>query len=79
MFSQGKPALMDGGKCSCQPHSVRPFLSAKYDITKNPRYRYLSDANKKNTFDVEKYRSRIRRPKPSVKPDEVFDYYEIED
>jgi len=62
----------------CQLRGVRPFLSAKYDITKHPRYKYLFDAEKKNTFDVEKYLARQRRPTPPVKPDEVFDYYEIE-
>ena len=59
--------------------SVRPFLSAKYDITKHPRYKYLSDADKANTFDVGKYLDRLRRPRPPVAPDEPFDFYEIED
>jgi type IV secretion system protein VirD4 len=57
---------------------VRPFLSAKYDITKHPRYKYLSDADKRNAFDVEKCLARVRRPQPPVKSDEVFGYYEIE-
>jgi type IV secretion system protein VirD4 len=58
---------------------VRPFLSAKFDITKHSRYKYLSDFDKANTFDVEKYLARLRRPKPPVAPDEPFDFYEIED
>jgi type IV secretion system protein VirD4 len=45
---------------------------------KHPRYKYLSDADKKNAFDVEKYLARTRRPKPPVKANEVFDYYEID-
>ena len=32
---------------------VRPFFSEKYDITRHPRYKYLSDADKKNYFDVD--------------------------
>ena len=31
---------------------VRPFLSRKYDITKHPNYRYLSDADPRNAFDI---------------------------
>jgi type IV secretion system protein VirD4 len=78
LMSQDEIAVMDGGKCICQLRGVRPFLSAKYDITKHPRYKYLSDADKTNTFDVEKYLARQRRPTPPIKLDEVFDYYEIE-
>jgi type IV secretion system protein VirD4 len=58
---------------------VRPFLSAKYDITKHPRYKYLSDADNANIFPVEKYLNHIRRPKPPVRPDEVIEVFEIEE
>ena len=51
------------------------FLSDKYDITKHPNYKYLSDFDKKNAFDVERYMS--TRP-AIVKPDEAFDIYEID-
>jgi type IV secretion system protein VirD4 len=78
-MSQDEIAVMDGGKCICQLRGVRPFLSAKYDITKHPRYKHLSDADKKNAFDTEKYLARQRRPQPSVRADEAFDFYEIED
>ena len=67
-------AVMDGGKCILQLRGVRPFFSDKYDITKHPNYKYLSDYDKKNTFDMEKH---LRRRPALVKPDEVFDYYEI--
>jgi type IV secretion system protein VirD4 len=76
LMSQDEIAVMDGGSCICQLRGVRPFLSAKYDITKHPRYKYLSDFDKKNTFDVERYLARKRRPRVPVTPDEVFDYYE---
>ncbi len=75
LMSQDEIAVMDGGKCILQLRGVRPFFSDKYDITKHPNYKYLSDYDKKNTFDMEKYRK--RRP-AIVKPDEVFDYYEID-
>jgi type IV secretion system protein VirD4 len=77
LMSADEIAVMDGGRCICQLRGVRPFLSRKYDITRHPRYRYLSDADKRNAFDVERYLARQRRPRPPVKPDEVFDYYEI--
>jgi type IV secretion system protein VirD4 len=78
LMSQDEIAVMDGGKCICQLRGVRPFLSAKYDITKHPRYRYLSDFDKGNALDVERYLARQRRPRVPVKPDEVFDYYELD-
>ena len=79
LMSQDEIAVMDGGKCICMLRGVRPFLSAKFDITRHPRYKYLSDHNKKNAFDVEKYLARLRKPRPPVAPDEPFDFYEIED
>lgn len=79
LMSQDEIAVMDGGKCICMLRGVRPFLSAKFDITRHPRYKYLSDHDKKNAFDVEKYLARLRKPRPPVAPDEPFDFYEIED
>jgi type IV secretion system protein VirD4 len=52
LMSQDEIAVMDGGKCICQIRGVRPFLSAKYDITKHPKYMYLSDANNANIFKL---------------------------
>lgn len=49
-----------------QVRGVRPFFSEKYDITRHPRYKYLSDADKKNTFDVDSYLSSLRRKKRRV-------------
>lgn len=48
-------AVLDGGKCILQLRGVRPFLSDKYDLTQHPNYKYTSDYNKKNTFDIEKF------------------------
>jgi len=78
-MSQDEIAVMDGGKCICMLRGVRPFLSSKFDITKHPRYKYLSDFDKKNAFDVEKYLTRLRKPAPPVAPDEPFYFCEIED
>ena len=57
LMSVDELAVMDGGKCILQLRGVRPFLSDKYDITSHPNYKYLSDSNKKNAFDIEKYLS----------------------
>ena len=75
LMTQDEIAVMDGGKCILQLRGVRPFFSDKFDITKHPNYKYLFDADKKNTFDMEKH---LRRRPAIVKPDEVFDYYEID-
>ena len=77
LMSQDEIAVMDGGKCILQLRGVRPFFSDKYDITKHPKYKYLSDYDKKNTFDIEKFLKWQRRP-VIIKPDTVFDYYEID-
>ena len=79
LMSQDEIATMDGGKCILQVRGVRPFFSEKYDITRHPRYKYLSDADKKNTFDVDSYLSSLRRKKRRVvTEDELFDLYDIE-
>ena len=75
LMTQDEIAVMDGGKCILQLRGVRPFFSDKFDITKHPKYKYLSDADPKNAFDMEK---NLRRRPAVVKPDEVFDYYEID-
>ncbi len=74
MMTQDEIAVMDGGKCILQLRGVRPFFSDKFDITKHPRYKYLSDADKRNVFDVERY---MKRRPAIVKPDEPFDMYEL--
>ena len=74
LMTQDEIAVMDGSKCILQLRGVRPFFSDKYDLTKHPRYKYLSDADKKNVFDVERY---MKRRPAIVKPDEPFDMYEL--
>ena len=74
LMTQDEIAVMDGGKCILQLRGVRPFFSDKYDLTKHPRYKYLSDADKKNVFDVERY---MKRRPAILKPDEPFDMYEL--
>ena len=67
-------AVLDGGKCILQLRGVRPFKSNKYDITKHPNYKYLSDADPRNNFDIEKYLSTQLK----TKPDDVYDVFEVD-
>lgn len=67
-------AVLDGGKCILQLRGVRPFLSDKYDITQHPNYKYLSDYDSRNAFDIEKYLSTRLKPKP----DDVFNAYSVD-
>jgi type IV secretion system protein VirD4 len=68
-------AVMDGSKCILQLRGVRPFFSDKYDITQHKNYKYLSDANPKNIFSIERFLSTSLK----VKPDEEYEVYEFED
>ena len=72
LMSQDELAVMNGGKCILQLRGVRPFLSDKYDITKHPNYKYLSDANPKNAFDIEKFLS----TKLKLKSEEEFEVFD---
>ena len=73
-MSQDELAVMDGGKCILQVQGVRPFFSDKFDITKHPQYKYLSDYNEKNRFDVKKFLSR----RLTVSPQDTFEPYEFD-
>ena len=72
LMSQDELAVLNGGKCILQLRGVRPFLSDKYDITKHPNYKYLSDANPRNAFDIEKFLS----TKLKLKPEEEFEVFD---
>lgn len=55
LMTRDELAVMEGSKCILQLRGVRPFLSDKYDLTQHPNYKYTSDADKKNTFDIVKF------------------------
>lgn len=76
-MTQDELSRMDGGKCILQIRGVKPFFSDKYDITKHPNYKYLSDYDKKNEFDVEKFVGTKAKLKPNDTV-EVADMGEIE-
>ena len=73
LMSQDEIAVMDGGKCILQVRGVRPFFSNKYDICKHKNYKYLSDYDKKNTFDIEKYLS----TNLILKPEDEVELYQM--
>lgn len=75
LMSIDELSVMDGGKCILQLRGVRPFFSDKYDITKHPKYKYLSDFDKKNAFDIEKFLS----TKLKLKGDDVYDVFDVSD
>lgn len=66
-------AVLDGGKCILQLRGVRPFLSDKYDITKHPNYKYLSDADPSNSFRIEEFLS----TRLKLKPNDLYDVYYV--
>lgn len=73
LMSQDEIAVMDGEKCILQVRGVRPFFSNKYDICKHKNYKYLSDYDKKNTFDIEKYLS----TNLILKPEDEVELYQM--
>ena len=73
LMSQDEIAVMDGGKCILQVRGVRPFFSNKYDICKHKNYKYLSDYDKKNTFDIVKHLS----TNLILKPEDEVELYQM--
>lgn len=73
LMSMDELSVMDGGKCILQLRGVRPFFSDKYDITNHPKYKYLSDFDKKNAFDIEKFLS----TKLKLKGSDVYEVYDM--
>lgn len=73
LMSQDEIAVMDGGKCILQIRGARPFLSNKYDISKHKYYKYLSDYDSENAFNIEQY----LRPLSDISIDEYVDIYQI--
>ena len=75
-MSRDELKVMDGGKCILEIRGARPFYSDKFDITKHKNYKLLSDYNKKNTFDIEKYLK--RRDKVNLKEEMRVKVVEID-
>ena len=67
-------AVLDGGKCILKLRGVRPFMSDKYDLTQHPNYKYTSDYDKKNEFNIEQFLSRRLK----LKANDEFEVVESE-
>jgi type IV secretion system protein VirD4 len=55
LLSPDEVTTMKGSKCILRIRGERPFLSDKYKLERHPNYKYLSDADPKNRFDVATY------------------------
>ena len=73
LMSIDELSVLDGGKCILQLRGVRPFLSDKYDLTQHPNYKYTSDYDSKNVFDIEKFLNR----KLKLKANDVYDVVDV--
>jgi type IV secretion system protein VirD4 len=74
LMSIDELAVLDGNKCILQLRGIRPFLSHKYDITQHPNYKFLSDSNPHNAFDIEKFLS----TKLKIDHAEQYDVYQFD-
>ena len=74
LMSPDEIAVMDNSKCILQVQGIRPFFSDKYDITRHPQYKKLSDFNSKNRFDVKQYLSRHLK----VQNEDQYEVFEVE-
>jgi type IV secretion system protein VirD4 len=74
LMSPDELATMPGDRCVLQLRGVRPFFSKKYDITKHPHYKYLSDFNKRNEFNIERYLS----TKLKLRPNDMYEVHDID-
>ena len=72
-MSMDELAVMPGDRCILQLRGVRPFYSKKYDITKHPNYKYLSDYDKRNAFKIEDFlAARLK-----LRAEEEYEVFEV--
>ena len=74
LMSPDEIAVMDNSKCILQVQGIRPFFSDKYDITRHPQYKKLSDYHSKNRFDVRQYLSHYLK----VQSEDQYEVFEVE-
>lgn len=61
--------IMARNKCIVEISGLPPFYSDKYDTKSHPRYKYLSDYDRKNNFDWKEYERRRRIKNEEFKPE----------
>jgi len=77
LMTQDELAVMDNSKCILQLRGERPFLSDKYDITKHPNYKFLSDHNTSQTYKAVKVINVNTSPSKNITT-AVFDLERVE-
>ena len=55
LLSVDELAVMPGDKCILMLRGERPFYSQKYNLLKHAKYKYLADADSRNTFNIERF------------------------
>ena len=74
LMSPAELATMPGDRCILQLRGLPPFYSRKYDLKQHPNYKFTAEADKRNTFDLDRLINRQRRPSP----EEVYTVYEAD-
>ena len=74
LMTMDELTTMPGNKCILQLRGLRPFLSPKYDLRKHPNFKYTTEANKRNAFDVGKLINR----RIKLNPNEQYTLYEVD-
>lgn len=74
LMTPAELATMPGDRCILQLRGLPPFYSRKYDLKQHPNYKFTAEADKRNTFDLDRLINRRRRPKA----DEVYTVYEAD-
>ena len=62
LMTPAELATMPGDRCILQLRGLPPFFSRKYDLKQHPNYRFTAEADKHNTFDLDRLINRNRRP-----------------
>jgi len=65
---------MPGDRCILQLRGLRPFYSPKYNLNNHPNYKYTSEADKRNAFDVGRLINRRMR----LNPNDTYTVYEVD-
>ena len=62
LMTPSELATMPGDRCILQLRGLPPFYSRKYDLKQHPNFKHTAEADKKNTFDLDRLINRNRRP-----------------
>lgn len=62
LMTPAELATMPGDRCILQLRGLPPFFSRKYDLKQHPNYKFTAEADKRNTFDLDRLINRNRRP-----------------